>query len=117
MRGALLTGLRSRGLGVLTAHEAGMLNKSDEEHLTFAASQNRTLYSFNLDHYVHLHTQWIESGRFHSGIITARQFFGRRADSPLGPNMRTAYAGRNAESNRVPGAVVIAQVAHAKRHL
>lgn len=73
MRGASVRGLRSRGLDVLTAHEAGMLNRDDEQHLAFAAGQKRTLYSFNSRDYFKIHTRWVESGKSHSGIITTRQ--------------------------------------------
>ena len=43
----LVEGLRARGVDVLTALEAGMIERSDEEHLDFATREGRILYSFN----------------------------------------------------------------------
>jgi len=48
MDGELVRGLRSQGIDVLTAAEAGMTRRSDEEQLGFAAAQGRTLFSFNV---------------------------------------------------------------------
>ena len=39
--------LRSRGVDVLTAHEAEMLHKEDDKHLDYATEHNRVLVSFN----------------------------------------------------------------------
>ena len=50
-----------------------MVNRLDEEHLTFAATQNRALYSFNSCDYFDIHTRWTNAGRSHSGIVAARQ--------------------------------------------
>jgi hypothetical protein len=35
MEGDLIRGLRSRGIDVLTAKEAGMIRRTAEDHLTF----------------------------------------------------------------------------------
>jgi len=51
----LVEGLRARGIDVLTALEAGMIERSDEEHLDFATREGRILYSFNIKDFYRLH--------------------------------------------------------------
>lgn len=70
---ALIKALRSRAVDVLTAKEANLISKSDEEHLEFAASFNRVLFTFNTRDFVRLHTEYLSTGRFHSGIIVSNQ--------------------------------------------
>src|SRR6266581_2608877 len=47
----------NRGVGVIGAWAAGMRERSDEEHLLWAAAQKRTLYGFNVRDYCRLHAQ------------------------------------------------------------
>ena len=47
MQRSLVDALRLRRIDVLTAMDAGMIARPDEEHLDFAASDGRVLYSFN----------------------------------------------------------------------
>jgi hypothetical protein len=67
MDGDVVRGLRSRGIDVLTAADAGMIRRPDEEHLDFAAAQARALYSFNVGDFYEIHTAWTTSGRDHCG--------------------------------------------------
>lgn len=69
----LLRALRARGVDVLTALEAGMIERTDQEHLEYAASQGRVLFSFNVTDFHRLHTEYIARGKSHAGIILARQ--------------------------------------------
>ena len=69
----LVRALRARGVDVLTAHEAGLIERPDEDHLAWATSQRRVLYSFNIAHFYRLHTDHLREGRFHAGMILARQ--------------------------------------------
>lgn len=69
MKKALVSALRARGLDVLTAHEAAMIERPDEDHLAFAAAEGRVLYSFNVADYCRLHAQ----GRPHFGLLLAQQ--------------------------------------------
>ena len=46
---AVANGLAQRGVDVLTASAAHMLHASDREHLAFATSQNRTVFSQDAD--------------------------------------------------------------------
>ena len=43
----LVQALRARGVDVITAQEVGMIERTDDEHLQFATSRDRVLYSFN----------------------------------------------------------------------
>jgi len=73
MDGDLVRGLRSRGTDVVTAADAGMIRRKDEEHLSWAAARGRALYSFNVGDYHEIHTEWTSTGRRHAGIILAQQ--------------------------------------------
>ena len=73
MDGDVVRGLRSRGIDVLTAAEAGMIRQADEEHLSFATKEGRALYSFNVADFHEIHTQWTAAGRSHCGIILCQQ--------------------------------------------
>ncbi len=70
---SLKQALRERGVDVLTAEEAGMRERDDEEHLDFASAQGRVLYSFNIGDYCGIHTEYIVSKKSHAGIILAPQ--------------------------------------------
>lgn len=48
MDGDLVRGLRFRGIDVMTAADAGMIRRKDDEHLSLATQQGRVLYSFNV---------------------------------------------------------------------
>src|ERR1700730_1291268 len=49
MAHALVTGLRARGIDVLTVGEGARRRLDDDEQLEFATSQGRVLYTFNTD--------------------------------------------------------------------
>lgn len=65
--------LRERGFDVLTASEAGMLEKSDPEQLELAARQGRAILTHNIRDYVQLARQYAEQNRAHAGIIVSDQ--------------------------------------------
>ena len=65
--------LRARQIDVLTANEAELVGVSDLEQLTFAATQNRTIFTFNRGDFVQLHTAFLQDGRSHAGIIVSDQ--------------------------------------------
>jgi hypothetical protein len=48
MRRSLVFSLRARNVDVLTALEAEMINRSDDDHLAAAAASGRALYTFNV---------------------------------------------------------------------
>jgi len=98
MDGDLVRGLRSRGIDVVTAADCGMIRRRDEEHLSLAAVQGRALYSFNVADFHEIHTEWIEIGREHAGIILAQQKrYSTGEQIRLVPMM--AARGRPAEEN------------------
>ena len=66
-------GLRARGIDVLTAVEAGQLQRDDPEQLKFAAEHGRAIYTYNVSHFYQLHNAWMSEGKNHSGIILVAQ--------------------------------------------
>ncbi len=69
----LVRALRIRGVDVTTALEQGMIRRDDIDHLEFANSQGRALYSFNVGDYQQLHSEYVMREKHHSGIILAQQ--------------------------------------------
>lgn len=69
----LVAALRTRGVEVTTALEAGLGERSDDEHLAFAADHGCVLYSFNVSDFYRLHTACLHAGREHAGMILAAQ--------------------------------------------
>jgi predicted nuclease of predicted toxin-antitoxin system len=61
-------GLRSRGIEVTTAAEAGLLEASDEDHVAFAVSEGRVIFTQDAD-LIRLAASGIE----HMGIVYCRQ--------------------------------------------
>lgn len=73
MHSRLVTALRSRGVTVITAMDAGLVEKSDDEQLAFATERRCVLYTFNVSDFYRLHAQWVCAGREHAGMILAPQ--------------------------------------------
>src|ERR1017187_5522274 len=67
----LVAALRSRGVTVITAQDAGLTEKPDGEQLAFATTHECVLYTFNVSDFYRLHSQWIGAGREHAGMILA----------------------------------------------
>jgi hypothetical protein len=55
MRRSLVFGLRARSVDVLTASDAAMIHRPDDDHLATASALNRVLYTFNVADYCVLH--------------------------------------------------------------
>lgn len=72
-RGSLVAALRQRGVDVEIANEAGLQDARDPEQLVHSAAQGRALYSFNVGHFIHLHSTYLAEGKTHAGIILAPQ--------------------------------------------
>lgn len=70
---ALISALTARNVDILSAHVAGLISVPDEEHLRFAASVGRALFTFNIRDYGRLHTEWLSIDRHHAGIIVSDQ--------------------------------------------
>jgi len=69
----LVAALRSRGVTVITALDAGLAGKPDGEQLAFAVEHGCVLYTFNVSDFYRLHTVWAGAGREHAGMILAPQ--------------------------------------------
>ncbi len=50
-----------------------MIEREDHEHLEWATSQGRALYSFNVSGFYRLHALLLKAGKSHEGIILAKQ--------------------------------------------
>lgn len=90
---SLVNALRARHVDVLTAHEANMLGASDGEQLAYAVAQGRVILTFNVRDYVQLHTEYLNQGKSHAGIVVADQL-------PVGVTLRrllTLLDGKTAE--------------------
>ncbi|MEE4377293.1 MAG: DUF5615 family PIN-like protein [Candidatus Competibacteraceae bacterium] len=70
---AVIRGLRQRGVDVLTTPEASKLHATDEEHLAFALSERRVIFTQDNDF-----LKLAASGQPHAGIVYASQH------SPIG---------------------------------
>lgn len=73
MHRGLITALRARGIDIQTAEEVGFRPRPDEEHLRYAASQGRALFTFNVRDFFRIHTELLEKGQGHAGLILAKQ--------------------------------------------
>jgi uncharacterized ferritin-like protein (DUF455 family) len=69
MARALVRGLRARGVDVTTVLDAGMSEQDDMAQLEYATQHGRVLYTFNVGHFCHLHTQYMAAGKSHAGIV------------------------------------------------
>lgn len=65
---AVAEGLRSRGVDVLRAQEAGLLSAGDRAHLDRAATEGRVVFTQDVD-FLRLHS----AGASHCGIVYAPQ--------------------------------------------
>ena len=73
MRRSLVRALRARGIDVVTALDAGMIERADREHLAYAASHARVLCTFNVGDFYRLHSEYLSQGKRHAGIILMQQ--------------------------------------------
>ncbi len=63
--------LAGRGFDVLTARDADMLRKSDEEQLLFGTKHSRALVTHNRRHFEKLHAAFVQKQLEHAGIVIA----------------------------------------------
>ena len=66
---AVIIGLRARGIDILTTLEALRDGTSDADQLAFAATQERSIYTFNVGDFAKLHNEYLRQGLEHWGII------------------------------------------------
>ena len=73
--GAIAAGLRRRNIDVTTSADASLLGADDIDHVSFARSANRVLFTQD-DDYLVLHSQGVP----HAGIVYCRQGMGSVGD-------------------------------------
>lgn len=61
--------LRKKRIDAVSAHETGMLEASDEQQLSFAADNGRTMVTRNRDDFITLTVQFFEALKPHKGLI------------------------------------------------
>ena len=69
MARALVAALRARGADVRTVAEAGLQGRDDGSQLEWAAANGRAIYTFNVSDFCKLHSEYLERGTAHAGII------------------------------------------------
>jgi uncharacterized protein DUF5615 len=74
---AVTQGLRRLGIDVLTSQEAGMLGAEDVDHLAYALSAGRAVFTQDAD-FLRLHA----AGALHAGIVYVPQ------QTPIGTMVR-----------------------------
>jgi len=70
---ALVRALVERGHDATRATDVGMRGRPDADHLAFAATNGRVLYSANRGDFLKLDAEWSRTGRTHAGIILLTQ--------------------------------------------
>lgn len=63
--------VRAQGFSVTTVRRENRLGDDDEEHLAFAAAQNRVVVTHNRADFEALAVRYFNEGRTHAGIVCA----------------------------------------------
>lgn len=66
--------LKGRGFSATTARDAGQLQKTDEEQLAYAVSQQKTLLTHNRHDFEALGREYASADKTHYGIILAVRY-------------------------------------------
>jgi predicted nuclease of predicted toxin-antitoxin system len=70
---AVAAALRLRGYGILPVREAGRKGLTDREHLAYAYSEGRVMFTHNIVDFARIHGEFVKKGWEHNGIILSRQ--------------------------------------------
>jgi hypothetical protein len=73
MSDAFVESLRHKAVDVITCRDEGMRRRSDADQLERATALGRVLVTANVGHFCELHTEYLEQGRSHSGIVAIQQ--------------------------------------------
>ena len=71
--GSIAAALRRSGFDAESAPEADRRGESDVSQLQWSTDEGRVVVTFNVAHFAHLHSKWINEGRHHAGIIVSNQ--------------------------------------------
>jgi predicted nuclease of predicted toxin-antitoxin system len=74
----LAPALRERGFDAISAYDADLLGKTDNEQLAFATKSDRSLLTCNASDFLRLAKIYSEESRTHSGIIISSEQYSRR---------------------------------------
>lgn len=69
----LARALRQQGYDVLSAHEAGNAEMSDEEQMAYAVAQGRALLTCNAGDFTAIFEDYWYANREHHGVIVSEQ--------------------------------------------
>jgi hypothetical protein len=99
----LADSLRLQGYGVTSCHALGRANQgiSDLDQLTFATSQKRAIYTFNVADFRRLHAQWQAAGREHAGIILSEDLNDDPAEMSRRLRLHLDNVGADQQHNRI----------------
>jgi uncharacterized protein with PIN domain len=67
------TALRLKGYDAVSAHEVQKQSLSDIQQLTFAVSEKRAFFTFNIGDFDKLHKEQLAKGLHHYGILFSKQ--------------------------------------------
>lgn len=70
---AVIEALRPAEIDVVTAHDAGMIERPDDAHLVYATEHGRVLCTHNASDFARLHRDWLRAGKHHTGLILVPQ--------------------------------------------
>jgi hypothetical protein len=70
---AIPPALQARGFDVVSVHSLKHYTWSDAQHLAYAASEGRAIFTFNAPDYIALHLAYLDQGKSHAGIIVSKQ--------------------------------------------
>lgn len=71
--GAIAPALRQCGFDAVSSPEADRLGATDEEQLEWAATEGRSIVTFNVAHFARLHGARLLDQKHHAGIIVSSQ--------------------------------------------
>lgn len=73
MSHSVIAGLRARDIDVTSVIEEGRQGLEDVDQLEFAIVQERVIYTCNARDFYRLHTEYLQQGKMHAGIIIITQ--------------------------------------------
>jgi predicted nuclease of predicted toxin-antitoxin system len=80
----ITSGLRKKGMDLVTAQEHGQKSTDDEILLQTATSENRLLLTSDPD-FLRIHNKWMAAGKSHAGIVFWPQV------KPIGKVVRAVF--------------------------